>query len=49
MNIIFTEAMYIVDDAKKVIVGIVPKKDMFNMAVQWKNDDQFETYFYYYY
>ena len=46
MNIIFTEAMYIVDDAKKVIVGIVPnKKDTSNMVVQWKNDDQIETYF----
>jgi hypothetical protein len=47
MKIILIEAMYIVEDAKKLTVGIVPKKDTFSMAVQWKNDDQLETYFYY--
>ena len=43
------EAIYIIEDAKRLRVGIVPKKDTSNMAVQWKNDDQLETCFYYYY
>jgi hypothetical protein len=47
MKIILTKAMYIVEDAKKLTIGIVPKKETFNMMVQWKNDDQLETYLYY--